>query len=540
MAQDPRHALEAIRDQLEAEPDRPVGRNESNQDALSDLTQIINGMSRAFAAFTQIDNINRQDRDNIADALQMFGERAGRAERVVQAAKTRTGFQMNVPLMTELPNFVNHNVDVIPAQRDMPKVERFTGSEKAHKLSSDCRVFLEAVMEVSLQHHLTENATKRLMKMLSGGNAAVMIGDMIRRHSPLEEIVRQMEVMYAGLKDPDSAQRECQGIVRIPGETLPALGERIKHLAFMASRLKPEPMQAGEILGKDTFLNCLIPSVRMEMKNRDRQRLLSGFAQFSFNELMEDSRQAEQERQFAREIYRSKGGITTTPAIPSAIAASQQSTINMVANSEEWNPQAHDEQELDEEEGDQFQDEQGNVFYIPNQNNGRRFNYPNRGRGRGRFQRPYWTPGNGRSYGDTTQVNADNIPQEPKAGPTMTKQAPTPLTQIPKAKPAQINQIMEPPYEFTPDELQAITDEGYSVANGVLLVQAGAGRGFIRYDPRRLCVNFDECMKCGQKGHRAFGGDGTQCPLNNFPLTTVPCPACNKGGHLASNCPKNL
>jgi hypothetical protein len=59
--------------------------------------------------------------------------------------------------------------------------------------------------------------------------------------------------------------------------------------------------------------------------------------------------------------------------------------------------------------------------------------------------------------------------------------------------------------------------------------------------PIRLNVSRDDCLKCGLRGHRAFGPDAQKCPLRAYELTEDPCSYCDKGGHLARNCPnKNV
>lgn len=96
-----------------------------------------------------------------------------------------------------------------------------------------------------------------------------------------------------------------------------------------------------------------------------------------------------------------------------------------------------------------------------------------------------------------------------------------------------------PSYDFTSDEVGHLYEEGYELEGGVLVISNGEGRRPSYFSPAKLNVVTNECMRCGLPGHRAFGALAAKCPLKDVPMTSTPCPACGKGGHLASNCPKN-
>jgi hypothetical protein len=64
--------------------------------------------------------------------------------------------------------------------------------------------------------------------------------------------------------------------------------------------------------------------------------------------------------------------------------------------------------------------------------------------------------------------------------------------------------------------------------------------GQMRLSPAALGVERDECMRCGGKGHRAFGPDSAVCGLRHELITDTPCPKCKKGGHLEKHCQRVL
>ena len=60
-------------------------------------------------------------------------------------------------------------------------------------------------------------------------------------------------------------------------------------------------------------------------------------------------------------------------------------------------------------------------------------------------------------------------------------------------------------------------------------------RGFGKIRASTLNVGRDECLKCGEQGHRMTGPGSHKCKYSNQPLTYL-CKACKKGGHLDSLC----
>lgn len=60
-------------------------------------------------------------------------------------------------------------------------------------------------------------------------------------------------------------------------------------------------------------------------------------------------------------------------------------------------------------------------------------------------------------------------------------------------------------------------------------------RGYGRIRASTLNVKKDECLKCGEKGHRMTGPGSQNCRYSNQPLTTA-CRLCRHGGHSDKFC----
>lgn len=328
-----------------------------------------------------------------------------------------------------------------------------------------------------------------------GKDLVLMVGEMINGGATLVEIIRKIEVMFGGLKTPEQAQMECHKACRYSGETLMQLGRRIKHLAYMASRLKANPRESAEQLGMETFLAVIPLELRQQLKALNDKKLGLSQKAMDFETLISEAKRLEDEKRteimVAKSRYSNKG----------------YSSIRQVTAYDD--PYAEPEQETpDYEEGGASiaYTESGEVLRVYNNTTPRKNPFYSNNKRPGNYQQRY--------------KNANRKPEN-------------------KYNPA-IRQVEDDSeYYFDEEELQAMDLADIDVAGSCLYIPAGNGdrQNFIKVDPKALHVSPHECLKCGKPGHRAFGPQNIKCPLRNQPMITKPCPACNKGGHVAAVCP---
>lgn len=407
------------------------------------------------------------------------------------------------PLMTTLPDFTIALVapavylDDLPDKRNIRLPKPFTGGSSPSEAPVECRAHLAAIMDIARTNRLSEEGTKKLVKLNVGNDLALMVGEMMEAGASLEAIIRKIEVMYGGLKTPEQAQMECNRASRYPSETLMALGRRIKHLAYMATRMKPDKREAAEALGKETFLATISFDLRQKLKSLDDKKLALGQIAMDYETLISEAKRLDDENKTEMLVAKTRGSVS--------------STIRVVQNQEEYF-----EEEPQGEEGIE------EVEYGPDGNILRIFRRPGfsgtrpyQSRG-GRFQR--------RSFPYANRRGGGQLP---------------PFNYPPKGI-RQVSDQTEGEYGYEEDELQDLERADVDVVGSCLYIPAGRGNGkdYIKVDPRELNVTPDQCLKCGLTGHRAFGRQSEKCPLKNQPIVTKPCSLCNKGAHVAAVCPR--
>lgn len=415
-------------------------------------------------------------RNNITTALTNAKDTAKLVADLADSGRKRVG-ETKIPLMTKLPTFdATTDVDTLPDKRDIRLPKPFTGGSSVAEAPIECRAHLDAVMDVAKTYKFSELGTKRLLKVNVGKDLALMVGEMMEANATLEEIVRKIEVMYGGLKTTEQAQMECHKIFRFPSEPMLNLGRRIKHLAYMATRLKAEPAKALEELAIETLQAAIAIDTRQQLKALNDKRLTLGQKGMDFETLLCEAKRLEDERR-------------TEYLVAKARHSTRDSTVRAVFN-EHGEP-------ISEESDDAMEGEVLRVFAPKNK--GPRYYRKDKNKGY------YRTP---------RKFNPQYV--------------------------RQVGEFDPDEYAYEDDEIDAFEDAGIEVAGAILFVPAGNGNGrdFIKVDPKELNVTPDQCLKCGLTGHRAFGKLSANCPLKNQPMVTKPCPLCKRGGHVAATCPK--
>lgn len=431
-------------------------------------------------------------RDALVAAATTARDTARRVTVLTQQNRAKVSDEQ-IPLMTRLPDFTvnaNHNVDILPDRRDIRMPKPFTGKVSGstpEDVAIKCRAFLAQLMDIIVTNRLSELGSKRLLKLNSGDDLALIVNEMIDANATLEEIIRKIEVMYGGLKTPEQAQMECHKTCRYPGEAIMTLGRRIKQLAFMATRLKQQPQKAMEELARETFLSVISLELKQQIKLQERERVALGQKPLDYETLVSEAKKLEDIRATELMIIKSRNSHRDT-------------TIRAVTEDPFSLPdQYYSDTPLVREAADE------GAVQVVNQN--WRANKPNDKKQYFRKRFPYANR-KGRNDRGIRHLEAEGGEEDE--------------------------------YEYSDDELNALDAAGIDIVGSILYVPAynGAKKEFIRVSPRELKVTPDLCMKCGLPGHRAFGPQSEKCPLKNQPLVTKPCSFCGKGGHLPNLCPK--
>jgi len=485
-------------------PDRGAGLPDSNLQVLTDLTQL----AKALAEYIEVKEQNKAGANELHVLRGTVDQIVNNAPVVRHLNTTIRNRMQNIrttPLMTVLPTF-GHEHD-LPKRRDY---HINTLGETADPNPTQCQSWLRRMTEISTRFHLSADTFIELMAENSAGRVNAIIHDGILERSTAEEVVREIELHFGGLKTPEQARVECTQVLRTPGESLQKLAERISDLAKMACRLDPDRTVAQDALAKRTFLDGVSPELRLQLVAREESRVGAGNSPWTFRDIQSEAIKMEDQERTALYLAKTKQGSTGASirqiwdpvqeekaAYQASVTGSSQAQKSATRASDKG---ADKETELVQRIAQEVENrlrkrpEQKDKEFRRPEAGPRRYNQK-RGDGRN-------APFKQRIF----QVTGDDGQSDSE-------------------------------YEFGDDEIEAMEEAGIEVVGQCLLIPAG-DQMVLRIRPGDLNVKFDECLRCGKTGHRAFGGSNVEkCPLKNLPITTTPCPACRKGGHMAKNCP---
>ena len=392
-----------------------------------------------------------------------------------------------------------------------PRQYRLDNFEGDYKEPEKCLDWLARAMIVARELRLAPACLGNFMQRHCIGPAGTCVREALERGQDIHGIVRALEVQFAGLQDPISATRDCQNIVRREGETIAQFCARIKYLANMATRQRPNPIEAAGTLAMDTFMMSVGIYMRQYIQQKGDLRLATGQAPLEWGEVIQLASQHETERNATLRHQRQQR--QQTPRSGSGAFWVEEATPGTEGEVIVQQPTAECEEERE--------DEQEGVHLIRDPNRGARG--PTRGRG---------TPRGG--YRGGLQGQGPFRALIWRAGP------PAPQGQQPQVQWAQ----PAPAPQGVPNEPSWVTNEGGTeranhveeVPEDEIFYIPDAQGNVHRMDIKTLGVQPGECCKCGLKGHRAFGPTSQSCPLRAQPLTTR-CPKCQKGGHHPTVCP---
>ena len=491
------------------------------------IKDVVASVQRMFSGMTNVP----------PDALHQFQLSMGQIEQKIdqsilfsEKSRKKVINHLQLPLLTTLPDFSdppNRRADPL-SQREY-RITPFSGSENDKQFR--CRDFLDKVMSIAVQYKLTEEATIHLLRSNCQNEVSIRVGELIREKCNLEEIVRKIELSYAGLENPHTAERKCNMYVRAPTESAEQAGKKIRQWAFMATRLKDDPQKAFQALAKESFLSSLDPDLTKELETTECTRELAGYPGFDYDMTVAEAARIEEERQARKNNYKSRNG--SVDKVVNQVAQTPEDMNELVRLLVENSMSSAESDTGTNPEPNAEYMSIGDILQVGDQ------------RVRGRNPQQGYTPQKGYT---PQQGYTPRLPPWRRGQPLPIQTSKPPEAMAKGVKPNPYEKYLQILYEmeetegnentcmYTAENMDDFEDEGILVQGNVLLIPDGQG-GFRRASPLELNCGRDQCMRCGRQGHYAFGRTAELCPIRMQPIVNVPCVKCKTGGHMAEICP---
>ena len=533
-----------------------LGPNSGLAQNVAALANILGGVATALRPMTEAANVPRQQRDTaqaLLDQMQaMTITVRANADEIAQRAEP----EMQTPLLTQVPPepTLQDRAGEMPTTRHY-SINTFKG-EASDTTAIDCRTFLNDIMRIAETFRLTHAMTLELI-MRHTDKAAKNTVTWAARHSQndLAAVVRALETEFCELTAPHIALEQVNTLTRKKGETITELRHRIVDRAYMAVRLDPpaERIRRENTLTKDNLMRCLDPVVRHRIEEHSRTRALTSLPPMGVDELCREAMNIERELSVeategsvaaasragsARSVTSSlKGHVHYAPAPPKPTEELNEVTSSLkelvaqikdqaTVRAKSPHPKAlytssdrdrdsrrsddrprtpsrdrdRDQQRFRDQPRDNYRDRRDRSTEGDRRGRSRDYDRRDRSRDYDRNERSRdYDRGNdrrGRSRDDDRRGRSrDNDRRGPR-----------------------------------PASRDRADSRGRERSNS---------RGRPKFDPKELGVRPNECLKCGEEGHSAWGPDSRKCRLDKEYCETTACPRCKRGGHTAENCTRN-
>ena len=414
--------------------------------------------------------------------------------------------------------------------------------------------WLTSAFDMCRTLNLTPDGVRAFFKRHVLGEMGKLVHNILEQpNSTIEMVVQMLESVYGGVREPSTAMKECRSIVRLRGEDAGKFMNRIYDLAQMACRNKDDPTEKAAALAMDVFMTAVGRAVASELETRQKTRRTAGLPDFTYNELALE----------ALEIERSKGIDPATLATKQGYGIPRpmqfpgfKPIMNVQANELEEGADELEYEVAPDGEAEELDEVQVlQMMANPAQAVGqRRFDsYPPRqGQFRQMGQRGRRPPLRGGPRPAQRFAAMARNPQVPRWVPRLPLRpnqahkvfqvaqqgldAPEEFQYVDEADGEPSAYGSEVGYDADPTDSAEYSEYEVEVAE-ILQAQAAErlmGEG--RLHPGDYGVTPNQCLRCGLENHRFTGPTSGLCPLRGKPLQPR-CPKCQRGGHLATDCP---
>jgi hypothetical protein len=455
--------------------------------------------------------------NGITDAFQRVRQAFGdRRQRVVAEER--------IPIFSELHAFGNEAN--LPAVRDY-RVETFSGLQ-SDKI--DCLSFIRRLLQQCQMANLTENACIQMLTRHTLGPAANIVNFAVRDNVGLEEVVRRLEIRFADLMHPELARAKCEKITRASGETLAAVGLRIRIAARMAgrdergNRLPEEETR----IARRTFRSLLPAEIQIDLDSQESLRLRSGQAAWDYESYVERATELESRL----DIYKNRDKVTSNHESKSKVGSRGSRNSGSVLFMD-----GSGKLDGSDSENEESRDSENRTFAVTSENTLQ--NAQNSGstsdsnndvtqlmvsffneqlsrahKDRGEMERRYRSLE--RRSREGRYRDRSNSASSSSKYSSRDKDRYRNRSNSQNRRPSSSN------YERN--------HRSHSKENK----RSGSPHPNHFIKPSDVNCTDDECIKCGRSGH--FYREKDKCHLYLFPLIGSPCPNCKKGGHLPAHC----
>lgn len=532
-------------------------------DQIATLCNSLSQLSHVFHPLVEnAEGLQRFQRNQVHDALDDLATLAVNVKDAADQASLRSAPQRKCPLVTQIPPPPVIPADHLPPARDY-KLPDFSGA--GNNVASSCMSFLTEVMAVARTANLTHDLIKDLISRHTTGSAKETVLYSLRCNHNLQDMVRALEIDYMNLVAPDQARIQVNAATRKTGETIAQLRARISNLAFMATRQLPEQATREAELAEANFIRCLGPETHAILQERIKTRRLTGAPDFTLSAMANEATTIEEASTATKSTTaqvnfvvndpysQQRSSTSNEPAWVSKVTNKMDNFSALVAQVSQEVPRAKSP----------YPGREGSVRYYPQRDRDRPFN----------GYRPRSRSG-GRQWGNNRQPRSQSREYPRRALPTQSQERerweenrlrqhdnrnddrPRDFNQQRPSSPwndrRQGDRWQDDQRDNRRSEERRQGDQRQDERrrsrsfgrfpsrdrNGQATQdrRRSMSRDGPRWDPRKLNVNNGECLKCAEPGHQAFDSSRDECRFKYYPCQEVPCPQCNRGGHLQSHC----
>ena len=490
--------------------DDVVGVNATPNELVAAMANLICGVVPSVVEILHAipDNVMDVGARNVIVAV--LNQRSAQAHLIREHAvahEARASHEHVIPLITALPDIpVAQQVNNVPEARTY-RLQDF-GGNKDDKIS--CLNWLARIMHLATQQNLSHAATLSLLERHTMGSAAQVVSDSIRAGGSLEECVRTLEVRYAGLQHPESARVSVNAIKREDNEKVGELADRIKQLAFMATRLtRPhdEQMMKENDLASTNLQRCLSPAMRTAIAERVRQRNIEGALPYTYTALTAEIEDLEKRNKALGKLKFDQD------AVAEAVKKAEQVTTSSDNVTE---PETDTIRLMKEANSVQAKGFENMISYMKQM---RPYERSDKSRERNK------SPGGRPDQKDQKKDNKYRYASKDR------KDRPRSNSRDNKNRNYQDRSSRkDSPWPKDPPNWNREGSQTSRASSGTRSFRSDSNR---RIDFSTLNITRTECAKCGLENHFM---NSQYCPLKGKPLTSSPCANCMKGGHLPAYC----